>query len=227
MFLYRSRRSLLPELKWATVGELLDFVDSVELRPDKQFQFTYGLILPHCSIRCSAITSCPLLLSSTTALIIETRSEGRAVRRSMAKKEELVPPSVPTQVQVLSMPKAAEDEDSGAESESEWESEEDEEEEEEEGQSSDSGLGSQGSGHSPRQSRECKWGGRDYLDRGPYDPTPLDCFSSVELEVGQRCREWVTKITDPASRVSFFFIPLNLMLKGQLSTVGFLFTKLK
>jgi len=108
---------------------------------------------------------------------------------------------------VLSLPKlAAEDEDSGAESESEWESEESEEEEdeeEEEGQSSDSGLGSQGSGHCPRQSRECnKWtGARDYLERGPYDPTPLACFSTIELEVRQRCREWVTRITDPASRV--------------------------
>merc|ERR1719278_1051262 len=98
----------------------------------------------------------------------------------MAKKGELIPPCEPTQIQILSMPK---DEDSGAES-----------------QSSDSGLGSQGSGHCPRQSRECKGAAR-VLDRGPYDPTPLASFTSVEVEVGQRCRDWVTKITDPASRV--------------------------
>jgi len=121
----------------------------------------------------------------------------------MAKNVELIPPCEPTHLHILSMPKDKDD-DSGEESESEWETEEDEEEEEEEeGQSSDSGLGSQGSGHCPRgQSREyMKGSAREQLDRGPYDPTPLACFNSVEMEVGQRCRDWVTKITDPASRV--------------------------
>ena len=50
-----------------------------------------------------------------------------------------------------------------------------------------------------------KGSAREQLDRGPYDPTPLACFNSVEMEVGQRCRDWVTKITDPASRVRFIF----------------------
>ena len=185
--------------------EVLDLVE-VDLRPDKQLQLggelSCGVLLVHHNPRCSAITSCPLLLCCSTTLVIDTGSEARAVRRTMATKEEMIP----THLQILSMPKDnCKDDDSGEESESEWESEEDEEEEEEEGQSSDSGLGSQGSGHCPRQSRECKGVARE-LDRGPYDATPLACFTSVEVEVGQRCRDWVTKITDPASRVSFIFI---------------------
>ena len=193
-------------------------LDSVEVdqRPNKQLQLgvelSCGVILVH-NPRCSVITSCTLLLFCTTDLAIDTGSEARAVRRTMAKKGELIPPCEPTQIQILSMPKDnGKDDDSGAESESEWETEEDEEEEEEEGQSSDSGLGSQGSGHCPRQSRECKGAAR-VLDRGPYDPTPLASFTSVEVEVGQRCRDWVTKITDPASRVSFIFIHILKELK--------------
>ena len=191
---------------------VLDLVE-VDQRPDKQVllgdQLSCGVILVH-NLRCSAITSCTLLLCSTSDLVIDTGSEARAVRRTMAKQGELIPPCEPSHLQILSMPKDNyKDGDSGEESESEWEteeSEEEEEEEEEEGQSSDSGLGSQGSGHCPRQSRDCKVGAARVLDRGPYDPTPLASFTSVELEVGQRCRDWVTKITDPASRVSFIFI---------------------
>ena len=125
------------------------------------------------------------------------------MRRTMANKGDLALSRLSDQVQVLSAPRddfKHSEEDSGGESESEWETEE-EEEEDEEGHSSDSGLGSQGSGHCPRLSRECKRSSR-HLDRGPYDRTPLADFTGVELEVGERCREWVTRITDPASRVS-------------------------
>ena len=220
---------------------VLDLVE-VDLTPDKQLQLGCklgcGVLVRHPpNPRCSSITSYPLLLCCPTALVIDTGSEGRAARRTtMAKKGQLIPPSVPTNLKVLSMPKdnckeAPEEDDSGAESESEWESEESEEEEgEEEGQSSDSGLGSQGSGHCPRQRvQDCKQrsAGREF-DRGPYDPTPLACFTTLELEVGQRCRDWVTKITDPASRVSFIFIlskgesKSESVLKGLSTTVRFL-----
>ena len=195
--------------------ELFEDLPEENLRPDNPrslCQLSCGVLVRHCSKRCSAVTNCPLLLCSTTVLPTDIGSEAQAVRRIMAKKGELIPPRIPAQLQILSMPsddckQVGEEEDSGAESESEWETEEEEEEEEEEeGQSSDSGLGSQGSGHCPRQSRDCKVGAARVLDRGPYDPTPLASFTSVELEVGQRCRDWVTKITDPASRVSFIFI---------------------
>ena len=192
--------------------ELFDLPEE-NLRPDNPrslCQLSCGVLVRHCSKRCSAVTNCPLLLFSTTALPSDIGSEAQAVRRIMAKKGELMPPRIPAQLQILSMPsdnckQVGEEEDSGAESESEWETEEEEEEEEEEGQSSDSGLGSQGSGHCPRQSRESKLSSKD-LDRSPYDPSPLASFTSVEVEVGQRCREWVTKITDPASRVRLLFI---------------------
>jgi len=177
----------------------------VDLRSDNTDQGQLGSRVPvhhHCNPLCSAVTSCQLVLSCNSNLFIEPCSEARAVRRTMANKGDLALSRVSDQVQVLSAPRddfKHSEEDSGGESESEWETEE-EEEEDEEGHSSDSGLGSQGSGYCPRLGRECKRASR-HLDRGPYDPTPLADFTSVELEVGERCREWVTRITDPASRV--------------------------
>ena len=179
----------------------------VDLRSDNTDQGQLDGRVPvhhHCNPLCSAVTSCQLVLSCNSNLFIEACSEARAVRRTMANKGDLVLSRVSDQVQVLSAPRddfKHSEEDSGGESESEWETEEEGEEEEEEGHSSDSGLGSQGSGYCPRLGRECKRASR-HLDRGPHDPTPLADFTSVELEVGERCREWVTRIIDPASRVS-------------------------
>ena len=192
-------------MKWGSVKEIA--LVEVDLRSDNTDQGHLDGRVPihhHCNPLCSAVTSCQLVLSCNSNLFIEPCSEARAVRRTMANnKGDLALSCVSDQVQVLSAPRddfKHSEEDSGGESESEWETEE-EEEEDEEGHSSDSGLGSQGSGHCPRLSRECKRASR-HLDRGPYDPTPLADFTGVELEVGERCREWVTRITDPASRVS-------------------------
>ena len=90
----------------------------------------------------------------------------------------------------------SEEEGEESEWESEWETEEGEEE------SSDSGLGSLGGGRRVvRATREAREGVEE--DRGPYDSTPLRPFSKVEQEVAGRCRDWVARITDPSTKVTF------------------------